>query len=129
MLAQAKLRVDARAWDNVELIEQDAEQLTIDRDLDGVLFSLSYSVIPNPVRAIELSWARLRPGGRLVVMDAGLPDNRLGRLLGSVSKFHLWLTPGDPYTHPWDDLQGYRTVETERFLLGIYFVCAVTKPT
>jgi len=52
MLAQAKLLVDARAWDNVELIEQDAEQLTIDRDLDGVLFSLSYSVIPNPVRAI-----------------------------------------------------------------------------
>ena len=129
MLAQAKLLVDARAWDNVELIEQDAEQLTIDRDLDGVLFSLSYSVIPNPVRAIELSWARLRPGGRLVVMDAGLPDNRLGRLLGSVSKFHLWLTPGDPYTHPWDDLQGYGTVETEHFLLGIYFVCAVTKPT
>src|SRR5260370_689659 len=66
MLAQAKLLVDARAWDNVELIEQDAEQLTIDRDLDGVLFSLSYSVIPNPMRAVERSCARRRPARPLL---------------------------------------------------------------
>jgi phosphatidylethanolamine/phosphatidyl-N-methylethanolamine N-methyltransferase len=129
MLAQAKRLVTEHAWQNVELVQQDAELLAVDRDLDGVLFSLSYSVIPHPSRALQAAWARLRPGGRVVIMDAGLPDSRLGRILGPITKFLVWVAPGNAYTHPWDDLRAYGTVETERFLLDIYFVCAVTKPT
>ena len=37
--------------------------------------------------------------------------------------------PGDPYSQPWEDLKAISDiVDTERFQLGIYFVCTVTKP-
>jgi len=127
-LAEARRLSDTRGWNNIELTQQDVEQLDSNRDVDGVLFSLSYSVIPDPVQAFELAWGRLRPGRRAVIMDAGLEDNRLGRLLDPVTKLLIWLAPGNAHSHPWDDLTAYGTVEMERFLLGIYFVCIVTKP-
>lgn len=111
----------------MELLQQDATELEVDRDLDGVLFSLSYSAIPDPRPALARAWERLRPTSRVAVMDAGLPDTRLGRLLGPIARLLLKLAPGDAYSDPWSDLAAYGPVETERFLLGIYYVSVVTK--
>jgi hypothetical protein len=36
-------------------------------------------------------------------------------------------SPGDAYSDPWHDLAAYGTVETERFLAGIYYVSSVAK--
>jgi len=65
----------------------------------------------------------------LVIMDAGLPDNRLGRLLRPFGETIATALPGDPYSRPWEDLRAISdTVNTERFQLGIYFICTITKP-
>ncbi|MDX6602600.1 MAG: hypothetical protein QOF13_1802 [Solirubrobacterales bacterium] len=128
MLAEAHKLIERRGWSNVQLLHQDATQLKVDRDLDGVLFSLSYSALPEPRPALALAWERLRPKGRVVVMDMGLTQSRWHRLLDPIARLLVKLGPGDAYSDPWRDLAAYGTVETERFLAGFYYVSSVTKP-
>jgi ubiquinone/menaquinone biosynthesis C-methylase UbiE len=128
MLAEAHKLAARRGWSNVRLLQQDAAQLSVDHDLTAVLFSLSYSVLPNPWPALEAAWRQVQPGGRVVVMDAGLPDTRLGRVLGPVARALVALAPGDPYSRPWEDLATLAPVCSRRFLAGLYFVCFITKP-
>ncbi len=128
MLAEAGKLIERHGWSNVQLLRQDAAQLQVDRELDGVLFSLSYSVLPEPSPALARAWERLRPSARVVVMDLGLTEGGLRRLLDPIARLLLKLAPGDPYSNPWDDLGVYGPVETERFLADLYYVSAVTKP-
>jgi demethylmenaquinone methyltransferase/2-methoxy-6-polyprenyl-1,4-benzoquinol methylase len=127
MLAEARKLVDREGWPNVQLLRQDAAQLQLDRDVDGVLFSLSYSALPEPRPALARAWERLHPGGHVVVMDLGLTEGGFARLLGPIARLLLKFTPGDPYSDPWSDLAGYGKVRTKRFLLGLFYVSAVTK--
>ncbi len=127
MLAEARKLVERHGWSNVQLLEQDATQLLVDHDLDAVLFSLSYSVIPQPQLALALAWKQLRSGSRVVVMDLGLTHTRLRRVLEPIARLLIKLGPGDPYSRPWDDLAAYGSVTTERFLLDLYYVCTVEK--
>lgn len=127
MLAEARRLVARRAWSNVEPIEADAARLELDQEVDAVLFSLSYSVLPEPEAVLARAWERMRPGARLVVMDAGLPDNLLGRALAPLARLLVKLAPGDPYSNPWSDLRRYGSPTTERFLLGLYYVTRLVK--
>jgi demethylmenaquinone methyltransferase/2-methoxy-6-polyprenyl-1,4-benzoquinol methylase len=129
MLAEARKLIERRGWSNVQLLHQDAAQLQVDRDLDGVLFSLSYSVLPEPRPALARAWERLRPSSRVVVMDMGLTQGGLYRLLAPIARLLIKFAPGDAYSDPWSDLASYGTVETERFLADIYYVSAVAKPS
>jgi phosphatidylethanolamine/phosphatidyl-N-methylethanolamine N-methyltransferase len=129
MLTQARQLVSRHDWKNVRLIHQDATRLALDDQVDAVLFSLSYSVLPDREPVLLKAWEALRPGGRLVIMDAGLPANWLGRLLRPFGEAIATVLPGDPYSRPWEDLRALSdTVGTERFQLGIYFICTITKP-
>jgi ubiquinone/menaquinone biosynthesis C-methylase UbiE len=127
MLAQAHRLVTRRGWRNVQLIQQDAAAVEIEQDVDAVLFGLSYSVMQEAGAALARGWERLRPRGSVVVLDAGLPDNLLGRVLAPLARALVRLAPGDPYARPWEELAGYGAVRTERFLLGLYYVCTVMK--
>ena len=128
MLAEARKLVERHGWSKVQLLRQDASQLQLDRlDVDAVLFSLSYSVIPEPGPALARAWKLLAPASRLVVMDMGLTDPRHRRALGLIARLLEKLAPGDPYSRPWDDLASYGPVATERFLLGLYYICTVEK--
>ncbi|HET8565514.1 MAG TPA: class I SAM-dependent methyltransferase [Solirubrobacterales bacterium] len=127
MLAEARRLVDGRGWSNVQLLRQDAAELEIDADLDAVLFGLSYSVLPDPQPALARAWERLRPGGRLVVMDVGLTYSRFHRLLAPLGRLLEKLGPGDAFSEPWDDLAAYGEVETEFFMAGFYYVSSVEK--
>jgi hypothetical protein len=53
---------------------------------------------------LQKTWEALRPRGRLVIMDAGLPASPLGRLLGPIGEAIATIFPGDPYSRPWEDL-------------------------
>lgn len=128
MLAEAQKLIRRRGWSNVRLLHQDATRLQVDREVDAVLFSLSYSALPEPRPALARALERLRPGGRVVVMDMGLTHSRWHRLLDPIARLLVKLGPGDAYSDPWRDLAAYGTVETERFLLGFYYVSSVTKP-
>jgi hypothetical protein len=74
--------------------------------------------------------ARRWAGGRLVIMDSGLPDSLLGRLLGPATRALSRVTfLGDPHTRPWIDLEDLGAkVECDRFAPGIYFLCSASKP-
>lgn len=126
MLREARKLVERRGWSNVELVHQDAAQLQLDSDVDGVLFSLSYSVLPEPRSALARAWERLRPGARVVVMDAGLTETRLRPVLDPIARLLIKLGPGDPYSRPWGDLAEYGPVTTDRLML-IYYVSFVAK--
>jgi hypothetical protein len=84
-------------------------------------------VLPEPRPALVLGWNRLRPGHRVVVMDVGLTGSRFHRLLAPIGWLLERLAPGDAYSEPWDDIGTLGEVETERFLLGFYYVSTVTK--
>jgi ubiquinone/menaquinone biosynthesis C-methylase UbiE len=129
MLAQARRLVARQDWKNVNLIQQDAAELTLEDRVDAVFFSLSYSVLPDRATVLQKAWQALRPHGRLVIMDAGLLASPLGRVLGPIGEKIATIFPGDPYSQPWEDLKEISdTVDTERFQLGIYFICKVVKP-
>jgi phosphatidylethanolamine/phosphatidyl-N-methylethanolamine N-methyltransferase len=129
MLAQAQRLVRRHDWKNVRLLHQDAAGLALEDHVDAVFFSLSYSVLPDREPVLLKAWEALRPGGRLVIMDAGLPENWLGRLLAPFGEAIATAFPGDPYSRPWEDLTALSdTVTTERFQLDIYFICKVQKP-
>jgi ubiquinone/menaquinone biosynthesis C-methylase UbiE len=127
MLVEARKLIDRNGWSNVELLQQDAAQLQVNCDLDGVLFSLSYSVLPEPRPALVRAWKRLRPSARVVVMDLGLTEGGPRRLLNPMARLLDKLAPGDPYSNPWDDLRAYGPIETERFMFRLYYVSSVTK--
>jgi len=103
-------------------------QLEIDRDVDGVLFSLSYSAMPEPRPALARAWERLRPSSRVVIMDAGLTQGGPWRLVAPIARLLVKYAPGDAYSDPWSDLAQYGPVETKRFLLGFFYISSVTKP-
>jgi len=128
MLAEARRLIERRGWSNVQLLHQDATRLQLDREVDGVLFSLSYSALPEPRPALAQAWERLRPGARVVIMDMGLTQSRWHRLLDPIARLLVKLGPGDAYSDPWSDLAAYGPVETKRFLVDFFYVSAVTKP-
>jgi demethylmenaquinone methyltransferase/2-methoxy-6-polyprenyl-1,4-benzoquinol methylase len=128
MLAEARRLIDGHGWSNVRLLQQDAARLEVDVEPDAVLFSFSYSALPDPQPALERAWERLRPGGRVVVMDVGLTHGRFHRLLAPVGRLLEKLGPGDAFSEPWDDLAACGSVETEFFMAGFYYVSWVEKP-
>jgi len=103
MLAEAHKSIARHSWPNVQLLHQDATRLQVDRDLDGVLFSLSYSALPEPRPALARAWERLSPKGRVVFMDMGLTHSRWHRLLDPIARLLVKLGPGDAYSDPWRD--------------------------
>jgi ubiquinone/menaquinone biosynthesis C-methylase UbiE len=128
MLAKARKLIERHGWSNVQLLQQDAAQLDVDDDVDAVLFSLSYSAMPEPRPALARAWERLRPSSRVVVMDMGLTQGGRYRLLAPLGRLLVKYAPGDAYSDPWSDLAHYGPVETRRFLLGFFYVSAVSKP-
>lgn len=130
MLTEAQKTISRRHWPNVRLIEQDAAEFTPDEPADLAYFSLSYSVMPDRHSALDHAWASLRDGGRLAIMDAGIPDTNLGRMLAPLAEIVATVFPGDPYSEPWRDLTRLaQPVQTERFQRDLYFLCSVQKPS
>ncbi|HET8565506.1 MAG TPA: methyltransferase domain-containing protein [Solirubrobacterales bacterium] len=131
MLERAESRRRHGGWQNVELLCQDAADLEVSGPFEAILFSLSYSVMEARQATLASAWRLLRPGGQLVVMDAGLPDNVAGRLLGPLTRALSRATVlGDPATRPWRDLDelGAEAISVRWMAPGTYFVCSARKP-
>lgn len=129
MLRRAAQLAERRDMTNVKLLHEDAAQLALSDPVDAVLFSLSYSVMPNRHEALARAWAALKPAGTLVIMDAG-SFGRLGRALHAAGRLLSKATVlGDPAIRPWEELGAHRSeVLTEFFLSGTYVICRSTTP-
>ena len=129
MLARARELCQRNDWRNVALIEGDAAQYRAPVPLDGVMFGLSYNTMPHHLTVLREAWDQLRPGGRLVIMDAKLPPGLGGRLL---LPFGLWLMKhtmlGNPLIRPWEDLARLAgPIEMEQFMFGSWYICRAIK--
>jgi ubiquinone/menaquinone biosynthesis C-methylase UbiE len=125
MLAEAQKLCARQGWRNVELIRADAADYALPGLIDGVIFSLSYAVIPHHKDALGHAWKQLRQGGYLVIMDAKLPSGVLGKLL---RPFVVWTSRltvlGNPDVRPWDELRELTDdVDYEEAQFGTYYIC------
>jgi SAM-dependent methyltransferase len=130
MLRRARKLCHRRQWTNVVLIEDDAANYASQELFDGVFFSFSYNVMPQHRSVLRQVWKQLRPGGRLVIMDARLPPGLFGKL---IRPFATWLMKqtllGNPFLRPWryhaalvDDFH------MEDFRFSSYYICCGTNP-
>jgi ubiquinone/menaquinone biosynthesis C-methylase UbiE len=131
MLAKARELCTQQNWSNVVLTEQDAAEYIAPEPLDGVMFGLSYNTMPHHLTVLHHAWNQLRPGGRLVIMDAKLPPGLGGRL---ILPFSLWLMKrtmlGNPLVRPWEDVERLAgMIEMEQFVFGSWYICRATKPS
>jgi ubiquinone/menaquinone biosynthesis C-methylase UbiE len=130
MLAKAAELRDDNGWDNVELIQADAAEFIPPEPLDGVLFGLSYNTMPHHRSVLQHAWRQLRPGGRIVIMDAKAPSG-VGHTLAL--RFGIWLMRhtllGNPLIQPWTHLAAMaETFSMQEYLLGSYYICRGSKP-
>ena len=70
MVDRARTRVADRGWENVTVRRADATRADLaPASFDAALATLSLSVMPSPLAAVERVREALRPGGRFVVFD------------------------------------------------------------
>jgi demethylmenaquinone methyltransferase/2-methoxy-6-polyprenyl-1,4-benzoquinol methylase len=124
MLTEAKELCAQAGWRNVTLMQADAADYVLPESVDGVIFSLSYAVIPHHRQALRHAWSQLRQGGHLVIMDAKLPSGALGKLL---HPFVVWTSRltvlGNPDIRPWDELRELtHEVDYEDAQFGTYYI-------
>jgi demethylmenaquinone methyltransferase/2-methoxy-6-polyprenyl-1,4-benzoquinol methylase len=130
MLDRADHSCRQHGWTNIDLVRCDAVDYVSPEPLDGILFSLSFNTMPHHCEVLKRAWAQLRPGGRMVIMDAKLPPGRGGRM---IVPFSVWLMKqtvlGNPFIRPWEHLaplaEGF---EMQEYLFGSYYICDGTKP-
>lgn len=130
MLAKAE-ELRARAgWHNVTLVQSDAVSYNVPEAVDGVIFSLSYAVMPHHREVLRHAWEQLRSSGRLVIMDAKLPAGMIGKFL---HPFVVWTSKltvlGNPDIRPWNELRELcAETEMEEVSFGTYYICRARKP-
>lgn len=125
MLREARELCAQAEWSNVTLLRADAADYNLPEPVDGVIFSLSYAVIPKHREALRRAWEQLRPGGYAVIMDAKLPSGFFGKLL---YPFVVWTSKltvlGNPDVQPWDELRELTDdVNCEEVQFGTYYIC------
>lgn len=125
MLTRARRLCDRKGWDNVALVEGDAADYVAPEPLDGVMFGLCYNTMPHHLAVLRHAWKQLRPGGRLVIMDAKLPPGFGGEL---ILPFTLWLMKrtmlGNPLIRPWEDLARMTDhLDMQEFMFGSWYFC------
>jgi demethylmenaquinone methyltransferase/2-methoxy-6-polyprenyl-1,4-benzoquinol methylase len=131
MLARAKTLTARHKWQNVKLLHEDAAEYTLPEAVDVALFSLSYATMPHRQKVLRHAWNQLRPGGRLVIMDARIPEGIPGKIYRPLLTSFLKLTVlGNPDIDILDDLrQLAREIEVQNLFMDTYFIARATKPT
>lgn len=129
MLEKAKTLCEKNRWDNVVLFRQDARQSQLPVPVQGVLFSFSYSVIPEPYQALERVWSGLDVKRHVVIMDGPFFPGILGKLSRPLIVLLSKATVlGDPDSTAGADLAKLSgDVEKETRNLGTYHIWRATK--
>ena len=71
MTRRAAAHVAREGWENVHVVRGDATRLGVrDGEFDAVYAAMSLTATPEPLAAVDAAYDALRPGGRLVVLDA-----------------------------------------------------------
>jgi len=122
MLALARERVEAAAWDNVTLVEAAAEEAELPAEPDALLFAFAHDVLRSPA-ALDQLLGRARPGARVVAAGGKWPPRWIVPVHAYVSvQAPRFVTTMEGFDRPWTLLAervGDLEVET-RSLGGAY---------
>ncbi len=130
MLGRAKALTERHQLANVTLLHEDAAAYGLPEQVDAALFSLSYATMPHRQQVLQHAWKQLKPGGRLVIMDARIPEGLLGKLYRPFLRLFLKLTVlGNPDVDILQDLRELAgEIEIEMLFLETYFIGRAIKP-
>jgi demethylmenaquinone methyltransferase/2-methoxy-6-polyprenyl-1,4-benzoquinol methylase len=130
MLAQARKLCERNHWRNVTLLHGDAITLSLPEKVDGALFSTSYTTMIQRREILRLAWDQLKPGGRLVIMDARIPKGRVGDWYKPLAVWTLDRTVlGNPDVDVLEDLRQLAgRIDVQELFLGTYFIGRAIKP-
>jgi ubiquinone/menaquinone biosynthesis C-methylase UbiE len=80
MLEQARRRVAAKGWNNVQFVQVRAADYDFPAGVAAVISTFALSLEPRFDDVIVKAAAALAPGGRFVLLDLRMPDNWLRNL-------------------------------------------------
>lgn len=132
MLQAAERTARQHDLKNIRLTRTDLLRYSPAEPYHSVLFGFSLSSFADPDIALQHAWSFLRPGGRLVVLDARIPPpmERITRpFLPAIRWFLEQTVLGDPDMRPLvalEQLGAPVALNTMRW--GAYFVATVQKP-
>lgn len=127
MLAQARRRVESSPWgERVRVVAGAANTppVTVGTDFDVVLFAYSLGVMADWRQAWSQAVTRLRPGGRIGVVDSAWPTG-LWRLLAPAAAGAFVLGGVHPSREVWSHVQEHTTDSTAQTLRGGHVRLAV----
>jgi ubiquinone/menaquinone biosynthesis C-methylase UbiE len=106
MLAKAREKVARHGWQNVTLIEANAEQVALPpASVDAVLSFYTHDIMASRV-AVERAVQALRPGGRFVAAGSRIVGSGRGRLLDWITLAYTQTAITQPLTvSPWKRLE------------------------
>jgi ubiquinone/menaquinone biosynthesis C-methylase UbiE len=111
MLAQARKRVAANGWTNVELVESAAGAYRFPPNLDGILSTFALSLDADYDQAIANGARALKPGSRWVVLDLKFPSNWIRHLTPWLIRLVRPFAVSEAMAsrHPWESIGRYLT--------------------
>ena len=122
MIDQARERVEAANWNNIELVQADLAQYNFPSGISGVLSTLAITLVPEYDEVIRKAAEALEPGGRMAILDLKKPMHWPEAMV----RFAAWLNK--PYgvsleladRHPWESVGRYLS---EVLFREYYFGC------
>ncbi len=131
MLAHAREKVARSGWQNVTLLQANAEEVELPpASVDAVLSFYTHDIMSSR-RAVERAVRALRPGGRFVIAGSRLAGGARGWLLDPITLAYAKRAITQPLTHqPWkrlEDLLG--PLKLEEHLVGTAYIAIGVKMT
>jgi ubiquinone/menaquinone biosynthesis C-methylase UbiE len=131
MLAKARMRVAARGWTNITLVEADVATVELaPASVDAVLSCYTNDIMMTP-EALRRAAAALRPGGRYVATGVRLVPGWRGWTRNAITQAYSWPGITRPIvTRPWMHLEReLGSPSLTWLLLGTTYCALITKPT
>lgn len=130
MLRQARKRVNAHHWHNVELIQADAAQYRFPTQVRAVISSFALTLVPEYEKVIANAAKALGEQGRMVILDLKKSERwplwlvKLGVWITKPFGVSLKLTE----RHPWEVMKNYFSdVRVEEIYGGFVYIATGKK--
>lgn len=125
MIAQARKRIDANGWANVELIEADVRSFAFPETVHGVVSTYGLEMVPEVDAVIARAADALAPGGRIAVGGLRRPERwpEWAVHLGEIVNRPFGVTRAYEDVQPWRSVQTHAVdVEVEESLWGAVYL-------
>ena len=129
MLDQARQRVRENGWENVELVHQDANEYAFPAEVNGVISTFAFSLIPEAPAIVRRAASALAAGGRMVLVDFQIPENWPDWLISAAMTIVKPFAVTDEWLarQPWIDIQtamreSFPNVQKEDYYLDTTYI-------